>query len=130
MTQLCTICKENPKYVPPGGGPRDSYCYPCILKKNRERYDSASAKDRHLKRQFGISLEEYNALVQSQGGLCALCGKACPSGRSLAVDHCHSTHEVRGLLCMNCNNGLGRFKDNPELLRRAAQYLEEGERHG
>jgi hypothetical protein len=62
----------------------------------------------------------------SQGGRCAICGKV-PRSRRLAVDHDHKTGEVRGLLCASgdfgCNKGLGYFNDDPELLRRAYEYL-------
>jgi hypothetical protein len=59
-----------------------------------------------------------------QGWVCAICGNPTATGHRLAVDHDHTTHRVRGLLCESCNNGLGRFKDSPELLRLAALYLE------
>jgi hypothetical protein len=63
----------------------------------------------------------------SQNGVCAICGSPPTGTRShglLAIDHCHDTLKIRGLLCNNCNNGLGRFKDNPDSLRKAADYLE------
>jgi len=80
------------------------------------------AKNADLKRDFGIDIEQYESMVEAQGGLCAICGNCDPSF-SLAVDHNHDTGKVRGLLCSNCNNGLGRFKDDPDRLRRAADYL-------
>lgn len=55
---------------------------------------------------------------------CQICGKT-PTTRSLSVDHCHKTNRFRGFLCSNCNLGLGYFKDNPELLEKAKDYLEE-----
>jgi len=73
----------------------------------------------------GLTQEQYDAMVQKQQGLCAICGGP-PRGRwknHLMVDHDHSTQEVRGLLCTWCNLGLGKFQDNPELLEKAAQYL-------
>lgn len=56
-------------------------------------------------------------------GVCAICG-GIDEHRSLAMDHCHETGVVRGALCMGCNTGLGQFKDNPGLLRKAVAYLE------
>lgn len=63
-------------------------------------------------------------MLEEQGGVCALCAKP-EAGRSLAIDHNHITGEVRRLLCNNCNRGIGHMQDNPDLLRRAAAYLEE-----
>lgn len=58
-----------------------------------------------------------------QKGVCAICGGPGGPHKSLAVDHHHGTGSVRGLLCGNCNNGLGRFRDNPEFLAKAITYL-------
>jgi hypothetical protein len=62
-------------------------------------------------------------MLEEQRGGCATCGRL-PSRISLHVDHDHTTHEVRGLLCMQCNNGIGLLQESPELLRDAADYLE------
>lgn len=79
-----------------------------------------------LKGKWGLTPEEYTAMLERQGGGCAICGaaKADKAGRNLMVDHCHSGGHIRGLLCTNCNNGLGRFRDQPELLAKAIEYLE------
>lgn len=61
-------------------------------------------------------------MAEAQGGKCAIC-KSAGSGK-LHVDHCHESGKVRQLLCNTCNGGLGLFKDNPELMRVAAQYVE------
>lgn len=55
--------------------------------------------------------------------LCKICNQSCSSGYKLSVDHCHLTGEIRGLLCLRCNKGLGYFKDNPEFLSKAIKYL-------
>jgi hypothetical protein len=75
----------------------------------------------HLKQAYGISAEQYAAMLAAQGGLCGICKKA---DRRLCVDHCHDTQTVGGLLCRMCNLGLGCFNDDPELLRAAIAYLE------
>lgn len=72
---------------------------------------------------FGISLEDYDLKLEEQKGVCAICGGLCKSGKRLAVDHDHKTGNIRDLLCGNCNGGLGKFQDNPELLIKAADYL-------
>ncbi|MFC8306501.1 endonuclease VII domain-containing protein [Streptomyces olivaceus] len=74
----------------------------------------------HLKRQYGITEVERDALVASQGGACCIC-LAAPAAH---VDHCHETGRVRGVLCFSCNAALGQFKDRPDAIRRAAAYLE------
>lgn len=70
-----------------------------------------------------MTLEQYEALLAVQGGRCAICGGVNPSGRRLSVDHAHATKQVRGLLCGLCNRGLGAFRDDPILLRKAIGYL-------
>ena len=87
-------------------------------------------RSRALKRCYGLSQGAYDAMLDGQGGGCALCGQKCKSGRSLAVDHCHTTGTVRGLLCGNCNRGLGMFQDDPELMRRAASNVQNVPTHG
>jgi hypothetical protein len=94
-------------------------------RKHRSDYNRTS----HLMREYGITLEQHDAMLTAQSGLCAICGSPPdPDGykasRSLHVDHNHETKQVRALLCLNCNRGLGHYFDNPELLRKAADYLE------
>jgi hypothetical protein len=71
---------------------------------------------------YGISLEDYDVMLEQQNGACAICGRK-PNER-LAVDHCHATGTVRGLLCAKCNSGLAFYQDNPERLLAAIAYLE------
>jgi hypothetical protein len=78
---------------------------------------------------YGVSAEDYERRLVDQNGVCAICRRAETATlkgkvKSLAVDHCHTTKKVRGLLCANCNHGLGKFGDEPALLRAAADYLE------
>jgi hypothetical protein len=83
----------------------------------------AKAKAYNLRR-YGITLFEYDKMLDEQGGVCKIC-KEPPSKRfSLSVDHDHETGRVRGLLCGNCNFALGYAKDNPSTLRKMADYLE------
>lgn len=88
---------------------------------------------RMLVRTYGVTLETYNRILSEQGGGCAICGDPESSdGSSLAVDHDHTCCSsarscgkcVRGLLCRSCNQGLGNYRDRPDLLRGAASYLE------
>lgn len=94
------------------------------------KVDPVLKKDTHLKSLYGITIEDYQVMMVKQGGVCKICNKpetAMLKGRVklLAVDHCHVTGKIRGLLCADCNRALGMFKDNPAVLRNAAKYLEE-----
>ena len=70
----------------------------------------------------GLSLEEYEALLRTQNGACAICKKK--PARWLCIDHCHSTGVVRGLLCVKCNTGLGLYNEDPSFMHSAIAYLE------
>ena len=78
-------------------------------------------KQSHLKKRYGISLDEYYFLCVEQDQRCAICNIET----LLVVDHCHITNSVRRLLCRSCNQGLGHFKDNIYLMEKAIAYLEE-----
>lgn len=80
-------------------------------------------KGRYLKKHYGIGLADYTAMLEKQDNRCAICGNHHDGNRALAVDHCHETKRVRGLLCTNCNRGLGHYRDDPVLLENAARYL-------
>lgn len=85
----------------------------------QEKY--MSNRDRVAKRR-GITLAEYNAILDAQGGVCAICLR--PPGKfSLAIDHCHSTDKNRGLLCGRCNTALSLVENYPEWADRAVSYL-------
>lgn len=79
-----------------------------------------------LKTRYGLTPEDYQALLDRQGGGCAICGKTDGTNgtqKHLPVDHHHGTGAVRGILCKNCNQGIGLFKEDPSRLRKAADYL-------
>lgn len=108
---------------------RFTYCTPCTRERNRERTPE-QRRAWHIKSKYGLEVAEYDALLAKQGGLCAIC-KQPPTANTrttalplLAVDHCHSTGAVRGLLCFNCNTGLGSFQDSGSLLTAAMTYLQ------
>ena len=100
---------------------RATYCKPCHNARGRASRDKVGgSRTYHLTRRYGITAAEADAMLEAQGGLCAIC-KAAPAAH---VDHDHATGAVRALLCFNCNGGLGQFKDNPLLLHAAAFYVE------
>jgi hypothetical protein len=81
-------------------------------------------KNNHLKSQYGLTLEERDALFEEQGRVCAVCGSDEPGSKhDWHVDHCHVTGAVRGILCHHCNTALGNFKDDPAILLAAVDYL-------
>jgi hypothetical protein len=92
---------------------------------------ACKGKNAYYRRNYGIDDNDLARMKQEQQNKCYLCGSEGflignnNHNEKLAVDHCHSTGKVRKLLCPNCNRGLGLFKDNPELLRKAAAYVEE-----
>ena len=110
-----------------------SVCTPCKVEKNRRRRqenpDHVADIERRskFKRQYGITLDDYNNMLDKQGGGCGICGSETAGNRTkyFAVDHCHETGKVRGLLCTKCNRGLGLFNDNPKHLLNAVNYLKE-----
>jgi hypothetical protein len=118
-------------------------------KNNPEKYKKAVAAWRarnpsyeetlKLKLRYGITPQDYEQMHQAQNGLCAICGNPETARHNksnevqkLAVDHCHKTGKVRGLLCQDCNRGIGKFKDSVILMEKAIKYLNltTGSRYG
>jgi len=102
-----------------------------IIRKNRY---SEGIRNSALKHNYGITLIEYNKILEKQNGVCAICNKpetqhSYPTGKvdSLRVDHNHKTNKIRGLLCSKCNFGISQFNDNIKLMRIAINYLRTGE---
>lgn len=97
--------------------------------KNKDRVKQSQAKNYStekyrkysFKSRYGISTDEYNTFFQKQDGKCKICN--ITSEKRLYVDHCHTTGKIRGLLCQQCNTGLGMFKDNEDNLMKAIKYL-------
>ena len=87
---------------------------PEVLKRKSERYRT---------KKYGISPEEYNTMVETQGGVCLICHQPGDTRFGLVVDHDHDSGAIRGLLCANCNQGIGHLQDDPDRMRRAADYV-------
>lgn len=106
-------------------------CKTCRTKATQEWAEAnPTAWERHkrksyLKRKYGITPEEADSLFASQDGRCAICGATEGDSRGfrMHIDHCHTTGVVRGVLCNLCNAGLGNFRDDPGLMRKAIAYL-------
>lgn len=150
--KTCTKCgtaKPKVDYYVRKGGRLHSWCISCIKELRMSRNEEIAEyqrrrragrtggerereKDYQLNYHFGISLEDYQELLEAQGYSCAVCKKPHgedrhSQGRSkgLSVDHNHVTGRIRGLLCSDCNRAIGQLQDSPELCRRAAEYLEQ-----
>lgn len=87
-----------------------------------ELYSDEWYRERHYQKEYGISLKDYNEMSLLQNNLCAICNKI-QIGKALAIDHNHDDGNIRGLLCENCNKGLGLFNDNVNLISKAIEYL-------
>lgn len=110
---MCKACYQRDYYA--GLGPEKLRAY---RRAYRMRHPEAISLRKAY--EIGISGAQYDAMFVAQNGLCAICSE--PNNK-LNVDHDHAGGEVRGLLCRRCNLGLGQFRDNPEFLRRAEQYI-------
>lgn len=108
-----------------------SDCKVCVrartaaYRKARGKLHADYMKSIDLKRKYGITLEQYNQMFAAQNGCCAICGKhQVEFVKGLAVDHNHASGAIRSLLCVNCNLGIGCFRDNIGLLKAAIAYLD------
>lgn len=143
----CSSCKEDKPHKEFNKSPKRrpfglcSRCNSCEKKRKSEqskrKYWSLSEEDRYiynreknLKKNFGITLEDYDLMLESQNGMCAICKmsesiKHHSTGdvQPLVVDHDHKTGEVRGLLCTRCNKGIGLLMHNSQFLKNAIDYL-------
>lgn len=102
--RVCAACNKKRLQSPENVARRQRYSWLSCLKK------------------FGITEQDYNDMFERQLGLCAICRKP-ENDIKLAVDHCHETGRVRGLLCKKCNMGIGLLNDSPDTLISAAMYL-------
>lgn len=141
----CTVCKQTKpieEFGRRGGQTRfahhvKSRCKLCErdqareYKRKKALEDPLAARRYWLMFKYGLTLEQYAKMLEEQGGVCKICEK--PESyidvrfgkiRPLVVDHCHTTGKVRGLLCNNCNTGLGQVADNIQWFEKAIAYLE------
>jgi Autographiviridae endonuclease VII len=97
----------------------------------RAKESARGAKLRRAKilRQHGMSMQDYEAMLARQNGACGICERPFGPRRTPCIDHCHVTELVRGLLCSNCNVGLGFFDDSPIFARKASAYLTRWQQH-
>jgi hypothetical protein len=143
--KTCSRCKKTKtrsEFYPDHRPGRDllSHCKECNKEKQRIFREKNGPRVRanektiyekrrwgnHIKRKYGISVNDYDIVLKLQDGKCAICGIDVPGGRSkrFHVDHDHITGEVRGLLCIRCNYMIGYSKNSPDILRNGADYLQ------
>ena len=134
--KICSCEKENARYRRNRehlkARMRERYWKDPEKTRARERSHYADNKAQHrrnrLKRLFQISVEDYEVMLHKQDGVCAICRQPeslvrGEGSQSLSIDHDHNSGRVRGLLCANCNSGLGMFRDSPAILTAAKTYL-------
>lgn len=156
MTKTCKSCGKDKPFTaeffvrrldrPRGSGLRGK-CLECESIKNaewvsrpevkrrrnameRERYRDPKRVQRKARYmyQFGMTIEDYDTLLEKQGGVCAVCkGEQSPPERRFCIDHCHLSGNVRGLLCFSCNVAIGHFRDSEDLMLSAIKYLRANE---
>jgi len=119
-TKICNHCKK------------EQIIQNFVFRKDENKYRNIckscyyiQQKYNHLKRNYNITKEEYLELLKNQNNKCAICNKILDNSLYTHLDHCHKSNIIRGILCNNCNHGLGKFKDSIQILKSAIKYLEE-----
>lgn len=129
---ICSRCKKKKSFDDfhksnTEASGRKSACKDCLNKVSRKyirKIDPIVRRNRHLLRNYGITLKEFNNLLKIQRGRCCICVCLLNKASRPHIDHSHKTGEVRGILCQNCNHLLGNAKDNIKILLAAIRYLE------
>lgn len=147
-TKVCKTCKvekETTEFYKQGKNRKHklgvyAICKECCREKARNKYkedpehrkaiiakhfekNPRAKRNTGLRHKYGITLDDYDKMYKSCNGKCQICGKKV---EKLDVDHCHDTNKVRGLLCGDCNRGLGLFHENKKALLKAVEYLKRG----
>jgi len=122
-TRSCCACSKMMNFV--HDGEKSRKCSDCKRKvaKSKVGLPRPGARDFNIKRKYGLTSDDYSMLLNEQNGMCRICSEPPEEGKVLHVDHCHKSGRIRGLLCLCCNTALGKFKDSPEVLERARDYV-------
>jgi hypothetical protein len=94
-----------------------------ISSKKWQDKNRSTAHARYIKNTYGITVAIYNSMIESQRGVCRICGSVPHAGKRLNIDHAHRTGAIRGLLCHSCNSAIGMLRDDPNIADAAADYL-------
>lgn len=121
----CKNCnQEKPLEAFKNTSSRCRICLDCLKISKKKSWTSDKKRNYQFLTRYGITLETYNTMLAKQNNACAICLTPVHElSTQLHVDHCHKTGKVRGLLCYNCNSGLGRFKDSKFNLSQALHYI-------
>ncbi len=143
FTHKCKTCRNaySQNYIKnfPTGNEKDKKCSGCKKIKELNEFHKHKGRkggvtdyckncrnSRIISKRYNLTELELKALFEKHESKCVICGVHKQNvNKGLAVDHCHKTGKIRGILCGNCNNGIGRFKDSIELLIKATEYLKE-----
>ena len=141
-TRMCTICKEifplTENFFHKKRNMKNGFasqCKSCTSEYSKKQYEKTGKKwykkigkttqrENRIKRQYGIAINEFNKILKKQNNKCASCGKLFLSEYDTYIDHDHKTEKVRGLLCNNCNTGIGFLGDDIKGVKAALNYLE------
>lgn len=127
-TWKCKKCENRRKYLRRISTPESLAKFKAQIEMRKKRSALADPEKYKLryrlmsvKRTYGLEKDVYLGMLEAQENKCLICERE--EGYRLCVDHCHATGKVRGLICIQCNTGIGQFKDDPELIKRALDYL-------
>lgn len=131
MVDICNRCSielVNPENWHPSAAKRRwLICKQCANTRQNEwsKNNPDKVHKRNNEKKYGVSYEQYQDMLHKQNSVCAICGgsETHRSKKNLSIDHCHISNKIRGLLCSECNTGLGKFKDDVSLLQKAVEYL-------
>ena len=139
ICRVCRVTKPTDAFHRRGdGGKYYTRCRSCDRVVQSKRYHSLSPEEKYTRntssglrlKRYRLTLDSYHAMAERQDFLCAICHiepirkKRLGSVDGFAIDHCHSSGKVRGLLCERCNKGIGFLREDPHVARSAAVYLE------
>lgn len=120
------ISEYNRRHAKPGESAKRGRAWREKHPDRKREYELAHQRERresHLLKRYGLTADDFDKLLASQGGGCGACGNSKPRGQ-WHVDHCHATGTIRGILCVACNTLLGKLEKNPRRVQSLYDYLE------
>lgn len=124
-TARCRPCNLEYNRTRRAANPTEARDYIKAQRAKKPEQYAAYSRKHLLKKNFGLTTEAYDLMLDAQSGVCAICKSECTKGYRLAVDHDHKTGRIRALLCSGCNLGIGNFRESPDVLAAAVEYLQQ-----